>query len=247
MKFFEGNLQNAISKRKTFSSAFIVFVESNDEKSERFRRLLNEENTIPVKEYIAFRISPPSDSYKHFLTIYREVPVPSVFIIGSDGQPIRILVTCECRDEFYAEIKRALEIHKNNSIAQRRSERLQNHNVVQLLLKLPKGETAVVEFLESTRLREVKLFVVESLQVKIAFEMITPFPRKVFCADDEEKTLTELQLYPTSTILVVPTEKRKSWTPTFISNIFSTLVYNVGRILRIAKDWLFSFIPRRPI
>ncbi|KAK6630600.1 hypothetical protein RUM43_014585 [Polyplax serrata] len=234
MKFFDGDLKHAISKRKTFVSAFVVFVEAKDEESTRFRRLLDEERTIPTKEYVAFRISPSSDSYKHFIAIYRDVPVPSLFIIGTDGQPIRILSTCEPPDEFYSAIRQALDVHKAESLAHRRIE----NNLVQILLKLPRGETAVVEFDESARLREVHTFVRESLQVKTAFELFTPYPRKLFSEDDGEKTLAELELSPTSTLLVVSADNMTSWRPQFVSNGMNRVMFGCNRIFRSVTDWI---------
>lgn len=242
MKFFKGDLKNAISKRKTFSSAFIVFIEGKDDKSTRFRQYLDEENTISSMEYVAFLVNPQTHSYQYFQEIYQEVPVPSIFIIGSDGQPILILSSCECKESFYAEIKKAVEKHKADVQTQRRNERLQNLNSVQILLKLPKGETAVVEFLESKTLKEVKNFVKESLIENIPFEMITPFPRKVFTVEDEEKTLLELQLNPTSTILIVILDKNKSWTPQFVTNMTNVIENSMGRMFRNSRDFLSNFI-----
>lgn len=247
MKFFEGDIQNAISKRKIFSSAFIVFVEAKDDESAKFRKVLEEENLISAKDYIAFRVIFQSESFKHFSDIYGAVPVPSLFIIGNDGEPIRVLSTFESRNELYKLIKEALEIHKNDSLAQKRNERSKIDNFTQILLKLSRGETAVVEFPESSQLKEIKIFVRDSLQVKEPFQMIIPFPRKVFTAEEEGKTLVELELCPTSTILIVTPDKFKLLPPQFLSNILIAVFTGLCQFVESFKRWLLSFISRRSV
>ncbi|EEB15647.1 ubx domain-containing protein, putative [Pediculus humanus corporis] len=225
MKFFEGDIQNAISKRKIFSSAFIVFVEAKDDESAKFRKVLEEENLISAKDYIAFRVIFQSESFKHFSAIYGAVPVPSLFIIGNDGEPIRVLSTFESRNELYKLIKEALEIHKNDSLAQKRNERSKIDNFTQILLKLSR----------------------DSLQVKEPFQMIIPFPRKVFTAEEEGKTLVELELCPTSTILIVTPDKFKLLPPQFLSNILIAVFTGLCQFVESFKRWLLSFISRRSV
>jgi hypothetical protein len=80
-----------------------------------------------------------------------------------------------------------------------------DYKEAKIQLRLPSGETLVETFDKNEQLAAVRLFV----QIKqnnetgaFSYGMMTTFPRKVFTPDDYEKTLEQLNLVPTATIMV---------------------------------------------
>lgn len=83
-----------------------------------------------------------------------------------------------------------------------------DYQETRIQIRLPNGSTLVETFKKQEQLSAVRLFV----QLKqgdtpgvFPFSMMTTFPRKVFSDEDYDKTLEELQLIPSATIMVTKT------------------------------------------
>lgn len=80
-----------------------------------------------------------------------------------------------------------------------------DYKETKIQIRLPNGSTVVETFDKREQLSAVRLFI----QLKqgdepgtFPFGMMTTFPRKVFAGEDFEKSLEELQLVPSATIMV---------------------------------------------
>lgn len=228
MKFFQGDLTEAVAEREDRGAALVVFVEGADGLSGNYRLILEEEERLPREAYVAVRIPFRSPEYEKFADIYRVVPVPSVFVIGCGGLPVAVVSSAVGRDELYSVLNSALS-------GLRRT--------VRILLKLPAGETFATQFPETSTLAEVRLYAEEFLGVKNPFRMIAPFPRRVFTSEEESQTLARLQLYPTSTILIVSTERPGLRLRAYRAVL--SVVEDFLRIFRRLKLWLTDFLYSR--
>ena len=81
-----------------------------------------------------------------------------------------------------------------------------DYKETRIQIRLPNGKTLIETFNKQEQLAAVRLFVQlkqgESPAGVSPFSMMTSFPRKVFNDEDFEKSLEELQLVPSATIMV---------------------------------------------
>lgn len=88
-----------------------------------------------------------------------------------------------------------------------------NKAEAKIQFRKPDGETEVQVFPSSELFETVRTFVEENVIVGSGireFALATTFPKKEFKADDNAKTLLELNLAPTSVILILPLDKVSS-------------------------------------
>lgn len=81
-----------------------------------------------------------------------------------------------------------------------------DYKETRIQIRLPNGSSLVETFNKQEQLAAVRLFVQlkqgEAPTGVFPFSMMTTFPRKVFNDEDFEKSLEELQLVPSATIMV---------------------------------------------
>ncbi|KAL0278968.1 UNVERIFIED_CONTAM: hypothetical protein PYX00_000627 [Menopon gallinae] len=128
MKFFQGDVAEAVAEREDRGVALVVFVEGADGLSGIYRLILEEEERLPREAYVAVNVPFRSDAYDKFADIYRVVPVPSVFVIGTGGLPLAVVSSATEREEIFAVLNAALAGHRGV-------------RTVRILLKLPSGNT----------------------------------------------------------------------------------------------------------
>lgn len=94
MNWYAGNIAEAVNLAKTRGAVFVVYVEGTDELSQKLTAIINEDairKTLESASFVAIKIQSNSEAYVQFAQIYKLVPLPSLFFIGSNGQPIDIV------------------------------------------------------------------------------------------------------------------------------------------------------------
>ncbi|XP_057328943.1 UBX domain-containing protein 4 isoform X2 [Microplitis mediator] len=94
--------------------------------------------------------------------------------------------------------------------------------------RLPSGNPHTGSFQSTSTLRELRAYVVNNIELPFQqFSMSTSFPRRDLTQEDDDKTLTELQLVPTAVVLILPVKNTSSSAviPSDGSNFISRLVW----------------------
>ncbi|KAJ6643852.1 UBX domain-containing protein 4, partial [Pseudolycoriella hygida] len=296
MNWFAGNIAEAVNVAKTRGAVFVVYVEGTDELSKKLTAIIDEEDVRKCLEsscFVAIKIQSDSEAYVQFAQIYKLVPLPSIFFIGANGQPIDIvtgvitssrelldrLKTVASRAQINLPTSTASERLKDqetqrrqsgrdlqafkerqheldllqmkeerqrdkladkaarkrilDQIAQDRAERAQRLNLTaanppaeadnankyvppkvnadftRIQFKKPNGESEMHTFNSSDKFEAVRAYVADSV-VRGAFGsyiLASTFPRREYTAEDDEKSMSELDLTPSAVILILPNEK----------------------------------------
>ncbi|XP_037939494.1 UBX domain-containing protein 4 [Teleopsis dalmanni] len=93
MNWYQGSIPEAIQKSKTKNAIFVVYVEGKDEASQRITEFLNDEKIrgkLETDNFIAIKIESETQEYMQFASVYKVVPIPSLFFIGQTGTPLDI-------------------------------------------------------------------------------------------------------------------------------------------------------------
>lgn len=88
-----------------------------------------------------------------------------------------------------------------------------DNSIARIQFKKPDGETEIKTFGSSETFGIIRTFVEENVIVASGireFALATTFPRKEFTSEDDAKTLLELNLVPSSVILILPLDKAPS-------------------------------------
>ncbi|XP_053594345.1 UBX domain-containing protein 4 isoform X2 [Microplitis demolitor] len=94
--------------------------------------------------------------------------------------------------------------------------------------RLPSGNPHTGSFQSTSTLRELRAYVVSNIELPFQqFSMSTSFPRRDLTQEDDDKTLTELQLVPTAVVLILPVKNTSSSAviPSDGSNFISRLMW----------------------
>ncbi|KAL0268696.1 UNVERIFIED_CONTAM: hypothetical protein PYX00_010529 [Menopon gallinae] len=70
--------------------------------------------------------------------------------------------------------------------------------------RLPSNEIRSWEFPNMCTLHDVKLYLVDTMKLSSGFQLLRVYPRTAFTPQDEDKTLSELELTPNATLIVAP-------------------------------------------
>ncbi|XP_061548197.1 UBX domain-containing protein 4 isoform X2 [Phycodurus eques] len=122
-------------------------------------------------------------------------------------------------------------------------------NITRLQFRLPDGSTFTNQFSSHSRLQEAQHFVIQEIGSRYGnLSMATMFPRREFTSEDLNKTLLELQLAPSSSIVllpcgtpastVVPSTRGGTWA------VLNTLLYPVLTIWRFLCSFMFPSPPQ---
>ncbi|VDN04161.1 unnamed protein product [Thelazia callipaeda] len=104
MKWFEGNITEAIAQSHEQRIPFVVMIqhpfESHDEQSIRMSRLWEKVgNNICLSSLIGIRIFSGTETARQFTQIYPVSVVPSCYIIDLNGRPIEVITNSNELDE----------------------------------------------------------------------------------------------------------------------------------------------------
>ncbi|XP_067372492.1 UBX domain-containing protein 4 isoform X2 [Channa argus] len=119
-------------------------------------------------------------------------------------------------------------------------------NVARIQFRLPDGSFLTTQFSSKSTLHEAQHFAVKEVGNRYGnFSLATMFPRREFTSEDLNKTLVELELAPSASIVLLPQSGRP--TNTAVSylrggfwTIVGTLLYPLLAVWRFLSSFLFA-------
>lgn len=223
MLWYNGPIKNAVEEIKSSGIPFLVFIQGDDKLSKKYDTFLNNKAVFNNRKCIAIKITQDSLAYKQFKVIYNVVPVPSVFMIGSNGIPLGVLCHETTSEALHNKINEILdkfktvtngkklekkeEIKKSSLIEESLPERkIEQNGVARIQFRLPSNEMPSWEFPNEATLRDIRIYLAEKLKIKNNFKLLKTYPRVAFTPEDDNKTLEELNLTPSASLIVIPVQ-----------------------------------------
>ncbi|XP_038645850.1 LOW QUALITY PROTEIN: UBX domain-containing protein 4 [Scyliorhinus canicula] len=141
--------------------------------------------------------------------------------------------------------KRASQQRRINEESRNKEERKETSKMCRIQFRLPDGSSFTNQFQAEATLAEARQFAESQVGGLYGhFELAITFPRKQFTKDDYIKTLTELELVPSASIILIPGGRSPSsmvrasegglWT------VLNALFYPVIAVWRFISNYLFA-------
>ncbi|KAH8300511.1 hypothetical protein KR018_010178 [Drosophila ironensis] len=112
MNWHSGNIAEAVATSKLRNAVFVVFIEGQDEMSSKLERFVDDirvRSLLETPDFVSIKVKGNSSAYGQFLSLYKVVPVPSLFFIGKSGTPLEIATgVTACVEEVVAKIEKVL-------------------------------------------------------------------------------------------------------------------------------------------
>lgn len=133
--------------------------------------------------------------------------------------------------------------------AKREAAVRQRSTVARLQFRLPDGSSISSQFPAQSRLREARQFAQQEVgSVYGNFTMATMFPRREFTSEDLDRTLSELELAPSASIVILPSCRPSSALAPSSSSLWSflgTLFYPLLAVWRMLSSLVFGSSPEQ--
>ncbi|KAF5280474.1 hypothetical protein FQR65_LT03283 [Abscondita terminalis] len=117
MRWYEGNISQAVATSKTNGAVFVVYIEGKDNKSKDFTDLINNDDVsaqLEGKYFVAIKIEENSIPHQQFSEIYKNAKAPSIFFIGKTGSPLEIITELYASVDFLKKLQAILQKHGVN-------------------------------------------------------------------------------------------------------------------------------------
>ncbi|XP_073701329.1 UBX domain-containing protein 4 [Garra rufa] len=144
----------------------------------------------------------------------------------------------------------ALQARAAEQEAKRDASQRERSAVARIQFRLPDGSSFTNQFPSETRLLEVRQFAAQEVGNRYGqFSLATMFPRREFTAEDLDKSLLELELAPSASIVLLPQSSRPSNTVVHSSAgggvwaMLGSLLYPLLAVWRFISGFLFSSPP----
>ncbi|XP_071340765.1 UBX domain-containing protein 4 [Trachinotus anak] len=121
--------------------------------------------------------------------------------------------------------------------------------IARIQFRLPDGSSFTNQFPSQSRLQEARFFAVQEVGNRYGnFSLATMFPRREFTSEDLDKTLLELELAPSASIVLLPRSGRPANTVVQSSGggiwaLLGTLLYPLLAVWRFLSSFLFPAPP----
>ncbi|XP_053482458.1 UBX domain-containing protein 4 [Ictalurus furcatus] len=122
--------------------------------------------------------------------------------------------------------------------------------IARIQFRLPDGSSLTNQFPSETTLQEARQFAAQEVGNRFGhFSLATMFPRREFTAEDLEKTLLELELAPSASIVLLPQSGRPANTVVQSSStggiwgLLGTVLYPLLAVWRFLSGFIFSSPP----
>ncbi|XP_053353405.1 UBX domain-containing protein 4 [Clarias gariepinus] len=122
--------------------------------------------------------------------------------------------------------------------------------IARIQFRLPDGSSLTNQFPSEAKLQEARQFAAQEVGNRFGhFSLATMFPRREFTVEDLEKTLLELELAPSASIVLLPQTGRPTNTVVQSSStggiwsILGTILYPLLAVWRFLSCFLFSSPP----
>ncbi|XP_037345397.1 UBX domain-containing protein 4 isoform X1 [Pungitius pungitius] len=122
-------------------------------------------------------------------------------------------------------------------------------NIARIQFRLPDGSAFTNQFPSQSRLQEARNFAVQEVGKRYGnFSLATMFPRREFTSEDLDKTLLELELAPSASIVLLPQSSRPANTVMQSSDggiwaVLGTVLYPLLAVWRFLSSFLFATPP----
>ncbi|KAK6182918.1 hypothetical protein SNE40_010493 [Patella caerulea] len=116
MKWFEGQIAQAVQTSKAKKSVFIVYISGENKDSEEVSKAIEDKRVEEVCEKgdcVAVKIKANSADCGFFSQIYPVVVVPSIFFIGENGVPLEVTGGAINTDDLVKKITSVIELNKS--------------------------------------------------------------------------------------------------------------------------------------
>ncbi|EDW81482.1 uncharacterized protein Dwil_GK11003 [Drosophila willistoni] len=112
MTWHIGSIAEAVEESKAKDAIFVVYIDGQDEMSAKLRRFVDDsrvQDKLNTSHFVAIKIQGNSLDYAQFISVYKVVPVPSIFFIGKSGTPLGVATGIAASpEELMAKIDRVL-------------------------------------------------------------------------------------------------------------------------------------------
>ncbi|XP_068156285.1 LOW QUALITY PROTEIN: UBX domain-containing protein 4-like [Drosophila tropicalis] len=112
MTWHIGNIAEAVEESKANDAIFVVYIDGQDEMSAKLRRFVDDSRVhdkLNTSNFVAIKIQGNSLDYAQFMSVYKVVPIPSIFFIGKSGTPLGVATGIAASpEELLAKIDRVL-------------------------------------------------------------------------------------------------------------------------------------------
>ncbi|XP_026277742.1 UBX domain-containing protein 4 isoform X2 [Frankliniella occidentalis] len=114
MRWFEGDIVQAVTQSRARNAVFVVFVEGENETSEKISEAINDvavSTKLEGSNFVSIHFKSGSQTFNQFSQIYRDPPVPSLYFIGRNGSPIEIVTEIGNAKDLIDKIENIENIH----------------------------------------------------------------------------------------------------------------------------------------
>uniref|UniRef100_A0A8C2WW58 UBX domain-containing protein 4 n=1 Tax=Cyclopterus lumpus TaxID=8103 RepID=A0A8C2WW58_CYCLU len=146
--------------------------------------------------------------------------------------------------------KQALLQARQEDYEERREAAVRERSTIaRIQFRLPDGSSFSNQFPSQSRLQEARHFAVQEVGKRYGnFTLATMFPRREFTSEDLDKTLLELDLAPSASIVLLPQSSRPTNTVIQSSDggiwaVLGTLLYPLLAVWRFLSSFLFATPP----
>ncbi|KAH8378714.1 hypothetical protein KR009_000915 [Drosophila setifemur] len=112
MNWHNGNIAEAVAESKAKDAVFVVYIEGDDEMSSKLERFVDDirvRSLLETPDFVAIKVQGSSSAYGQFMSLYKVVPIPSLFFIGKTGTPLEIATGITASvEELVAKIDKVL-------------------------------------------------------------------------------------------------------------------------------------------
>ncbi|XP_034042218.1 UBX domain-containing protein 4 isoform X2 [Thalassophryne amazonica] len=152
------------------------------------------------------------------------------------------------QEEDKASKQAALQARQLEQEAKKEAVLRERSVTTRIQFRLPDGSSFTNQFPSQSRLEEARQFAVQKLENRYGnFSLATVFPRREFVNEDFSKTLLELELTPSASIIVLPSGKAANSVVQSsgggIWAVLSTILYPLLAVSRFLSTFLFATPP----
>ncbi|XP_045062531.1 UBX domain-containing protein 4 isoform X2 [Coregonus clupeaformis] len=154
------------------------------------------------------------------------------------------------KEEVEAARLAALQARQAEADAKKENTQRERSTIARIQFRLPDGSFFTNQFPSEARLQEARQFAVNEVGNRYGnFALATVFPRREFTADDLDKTLLELELAPSASIVLLPQTGRpnnmvvQSTSGGGIWAVLGTILYPLLAVWRFLSGFLFTSPP----
>uniref|UniRef100_A0A667YA15 UBX domain-containing protein 4 n=1 Tax=Myripristis murdjan TaxID=586833 RepID=A0A667YA15_9TELE len=153
------------------------------------------------------------------------------------------------QEEVQAAKQAALQAKQAEQEARKEALARERSAIARIQFRLPDGSSFTNQFPSESRLQEARQFAVQEVGNRYGnFSLATMFPRREFTSEDLNKTLLELELAPSASIVLLPQSGRPANTVIQSSGggvwaVLGTILYPLLAVWRFLSGFLFASPP----